>query len=985
MPDSDDSARPSPAEVLAFGDFRMDVAAEQLLRGDEVVFLRPKTWSVLRFLVESAGRIVTNRELLDAVWPGTAVTPSVLTNVVGELRTALDESGQAQRYVQTVHRRGYRFVAEVRHEIARRGADARPAFATGDAIFVGRAAELEILHAAWGAAARGERRIAFVAGEPGIGKSSLVDAFVARLLDGEAEPDRTPLVVRSQCIEGHGATAPYLPLLDAFEQIAAGAGRSLLLATLRKCAPAWLVHMPWLASDAELQALQKSLPGSGEARMVREGSRLLEALTSSRPLVLVLEDLHWSDPATLSVLTALAGRPVPARLLVLGTYRPVDALIAGHAIVSLARTLRQHDQATELALAPLGTRELHTYLVRRFASVEIASRLAPALEEQSGGNPLFVVALIAHLIARRCVRERASGWEMAEALDVATIGLPDDLRAATFALWAKLPPETREILEAASVDGVEFSVDTVAAGLGCDGDRVDDACHHLAERGQLVRVAEQPSRRATARSARYRFPHALHRRVLYDRLAPSRRREIHRRIGLHLETSGGGTGDGATRLLTHFEAAGDVERTIRYLELAGWNAATRQAYDAAAQCFASAIAHLQRLPADDTTRAHEAMLQLFVGNCLVVTRGWTDLDAVDAFAHAEGLARSAGAHSARFRALIGLSTAEFGAGNPRGAAPYVATMAAIAAGDAPELAAQAYWRSGQLCFEKGELADARALFERALQTEPQPGIPANIDLRVDLESLLGLTLAHLGLFDQARACTERALRRADQVELPFTYAYARAIAIHQCVLRRDPSGTLTLVEQVVEWVERYAFPSARLMEDFYRAWALHRQDPSRELARAMHDALRAKNVLGERSRDTMYLAEVADAYRQCGELGRAAECLEAAFAHVARTDERSHEAELYRVQGELRLAAKRSSRTRAEAEAAFERAIEVARRQGAKLWELRATVSLARSAAGGPTTNRIVRERLERICSEIEGGHDDFDLADAHVALAELR
>ncbi len=983
MPDSDDSVRPSPVEVLTFGEFRMDVAAEQLLRGDDVVFLRPKTWSVLRFLVASAGRVVTNRDLLDAVWPDTAVTPSVLTNVVGELRVALDESGQTQRYVHTVHRRGYRFVAEVRRETSLRSVDARPSSAAGDAIFVGREAELALLDAQWDAVAGGERRIAFVAGEPGIGKSTLVDAFVARLL-ANANPDRVPLVVRSQCIEGHGTTAPYLPLLDAFEQIGAGAERSWLLATLRKCAPAWLVHMPWLATEGELHALQKSLPGSGEARMVREGSRLLEALTAQRPLVLILEDLHWSDPATLSVLTALAGRPVPARLLVLGTYRPVDALVAGHTIASVARSLRQHDQAIELALAPLGTRELHTYLARRFASGEIASRLAPALEEQSGGNPLFVLALIAHLIAQRCVQERDTGWEMAEAIDVATIGLPDDLREATFALWAKLPPDTREILEAASVDGVEFAVDDVAAGLGCDVDRVDDTCHSLAARGQLVRVAEQRSRRETTPAARYRFPHALHRRVLYDRLAPSRRRELHRRIGLHLETSSGGSSDSAACLLTHFEAAGDVERTIRYLEIAGWNATTRQAYDAAAQCFTSAIAHLQRLPADDAVRAHEAMLHLFVGNCLLVTRGWTDAHVVEAFARAEDLARVAGAHHARFRALIGLSTAEFGAGNPRGAEPYVATMAAIAAADAPELAAQAHWRSGQLCLDKGELADARSFLERALQTDPQPGIPANIDLRVDIESLLGLTLAHLGRLDEARACTERALRRADEVELPFTYAYARAIAILQCVLRRDPDGALALVEQVVEWVERYAFPSARLMEDFYRCWALHRRDPSRDLARAMHDALRAKNALGERSRDATHLAEVADAYRRCGELGRAAECLEAAFAHVARTDERSHEAELHRLQGELRLATKRSSRGRAEAEAAFERAIEVARRQGAKLWELRATVSLVRSAAGGAPV-RTARGRLERVCAELGAGHDDFDLADARAVLAELR
>ena len=203
----------------------------------------------------------------------------MLTNVIGELRAALGDRAQPARYVQTVHRRGYRFVADVRRPTDPARDERPPAIDREQEIFVGRAAELDLLRADWQRVTSGERRLAFVAGEPGIGKSTLIDAFVARVL-GETRGEASPVVARVQCIERQGTSDPYLPLLDALEQIGTGPRRSRLRAALRRHAPAWLAHLPWLASKDELQALQRSLPGSGEARMTREGSRLLEALAA---------------------------------------------------------------------------------------------------------------------------------------------------------------------------------------------------------------------------------------------------------------------------------------------------------------------------------------------------------------------------------------------------------------------------------------------------------------------------------------------------------------------------------------------------------------------------------------------------------------------------------------------------------------------------------------------------------------------------------
>ncbi|MBY0275143.1 AAA family ATPase [Candidatus Binatia bacterium] len=988
------SASASDASLLAFGEFRLDLAGQCLRRGDEIVALRPKTWAVLRLLAERAGQLVTTRELLDAVWAETAVTPNVLTNVIGELRAALDDRTQPARFVRTVHRRGYRFVAEVRvatvtappvaetpdpptPEQGRPGPTSIP-----DApIFVGRDAELEVLHEEWRRAAAGERRLAFVAGAPGIGKSTLVDAFVARALDA-VSGDPAPVVARVQCVERSGTAEPYLPLLDALEQLGTGPRRSALRAALRRHAPAWLAHLPWLATGAELQALQRSLAGSGEARMAREGSRLLEALAARQPLLLILEDLHWSDASTLSVLTALAGRPSPARLLVLGTYRPIDAVVEGHPIVPLVRELRQRTQATELALAPFAVHDLVAYLERRFASRDLAARLAPLLEEQSGGNPLFLSALVAHLVAQGVLRRHGSAWGLHGDLD-GEVSLPVDLREAIARQWAKLEPRTRDMLDAASVDGVEFAVDAVAAGIGATTDEVEDLCHALAGAGRLLPVGDTRTRRPGARAVRYRFPHALHRRVLYDRLAPSRRREIHRRIGEHLERTATGS-DGAARLLMHFEAAGDEQRSARYVEQVAWNAMARHAYGVAAQGFGSAIEHLQRRTGDDAARAHEALLQLILGNALLMSDGYTSPPVRDAFAASEGLAREAGLHELRFRALIGLGTVALAAGDPLRAEPFAEQMAAIVAGEAPELAAQSLWRSGVVQLEKGELASARALLERAARTEAAPGIPFGTDLQVDIQGLLGATLCQLGLLDEGRAAFARALQRADEVELPFSYGQARALAAEGCILRREPDELLVLIDEAAVWMERYAFPSARAMEGFYRHWALHRHAPGIEHARGMHEALRGKNALGEHWHDSIHLAEIAAAYLDCGDANAARSCIDAAFAHAARTGERCHEAELHRTDAELRLVAAGSPRRCDAAEAAFERAIAVARAHGAVLWELRATVGLARLLARRDAASTAAG-RLARVLDTFSEGADTTDLRVARAALAELR
>jgi AAA ATPase domain len=201
------------------------------------------------------------------------------------------------------------------------------------------------------------RQVGFVTGEAGIGKTLLVEAFLAQL--GPAAPC---WVGRGQCIEHYGAGEAYLSLLDALGRLGRGPDNARLVATLRQAAPTWLAQLPALWQPDDLAALPHTLQSTTRARMLRELVDALERLAAVQPLVLVLEDLHWSDASTVEVLALLARRREAARLLVLGTYRPVEVIVHAHPLNAVKQELVAHRQAAELPLGGLGPAAVAAYL-----------------------------------------------------------------------------------------------------------------------------------------------------------------------------------------------------------------------------------------------------------------------------------------------------------------------------------------------------------------------------------------------------------------------------------------------------------------------------------------------------------------------------------------------------------------------------------------------------------------------------------------------
>ncbi len=397
--------------MLVFGPFQLDCENAQLLRGDEVLTLTPKAFAVLTQLVQSHGCLVTKDALFDSVWSGTVVSESVLTVCIREIRKALGDSPRAPQYIATAHKRGYRFVATVETWI--KPSDKRTAGLNSGAIvaatdhnaIVGRETEVECLLAAIERTRQGQRHCVFVTGEAGLGKTTLVEACLQRFASTS-----DVRIARGQSVEHHGHVEPYLPWLDAITRLCLHDAAALII--FQRFAPMWLLQTPALLNAEERAALEQQLAGANPQRMLREMLEALQALAAERPLIIYLDDLHFSDTASVELLACVARRQDPASLLIIACYRPVDLIVANHPLRAIKQELEVRGQCSELALEHLTSRHVATYLNARLPNNALPESLAAEIHTRTDGNPLFTLNVIAYLRKQGWLQEIDGRWTL---------------------------------------------------------------------------------------------------------------------------------------------------------------------------------------------------------------------------------------------------------------------------------------------------------------------------------------------------------------------------------------------------------------------------------------------------------------------------------------------------------------------------------------------------------------------------------------------
>jgi DNA-binding winged helix-turn-helix (wHTH) protein/tetratricopeptide (TPR) repeat protein len=997
-------------KILVFEPFRVDVADERLWRGEDAVHLTNKAFCVLRHLAEHPAQLVTKDALLEAVWPDTNVSEAAMTVCIRELRQALEDDAQAPQFIETVRGRGYRFVATVtivdRSPASRR--DDGPLMTTRrrappshesmlpyPVSLVGRETELAQLQQWFAAAAGGVRRVGFIIGEAGIGKTTLVNAFVAQV---GSEEDLW--IGHGQCIDQYGVGEAYLPLLEALGRMCRGPEGEHLLSFLRQHAPSWLVQMPALQSETERAALQRAEGGTTPARMLRELAEAVEQLTAERPLVLVLEDLHWSDASTLAWLAYVARRREAARLLVLGTYRPVEAIVAAHPLRTLTQELRVRGQCEELLLDYLSEDAVTAYLAGKCPGHEIPAGLAHILHQRTDGNPLFLVTLVTTLVREGKLVEGAAGWELPKGLEAMAVDVPEGLRQLIELHLNQVSPEDQTILEAASVAGVKFSAAAVAAGVELEAESVEARCEALARRTQFLQAIGSEAWPDGTVAARYRFLHALHQEVLYNRIPAGQRMRWHRQIGIRLEAGHGGKArEIAAELAEHFVRGGDAPRAVQYLRHAGENARQRSAYQEAIAHLTRGIEELGQLPDTAERARQEVDLQTTLGLTYMAAKGYATPEVGTAYARARALCEQMDDAPQLGRVLGGswifhLARAEFH--TARGMAEQMLALGQKT--QDPAILGPAHHGLGQVLFHTGEFASAKehlerafALFTRQLLSSPD-AIPSVQDGRVISLGFFAFSLWHLGYPDQAYQKAQEALTLARELTHPFTLAYALFFVAAVHGYRGDHALVHQPNEEMLALSLEHGFPVFVAAGTFIRSLMLIAQGKIEitEGVAQISQTIDAYRETGAVSGFPMLLAVLAELQMGAGQVEGGLASLSEAQATVDRTGERRYDMRLSLLKGKLLLGQASQKQEGGnhrekitEAEACFTRAVNVARQQNAKSLELEAVLSLSRlwQQQGKPDEARGLLAEVHGWFTE---GFDTADLKAAKALLEEL-
>jgi predicted ATPase len=463
---------------------------------------------------------------------------------------------------------------------------------------VGRDNALSLLESYLEKMHRGQRQLVFVTGEAGIGKTTLVDSFARSI-----SPQRNVRIGRGQCLEQYGTSEAYLPIFDAIGRLCRE--HPEVIDVLRTHAPMWLLQMSSLVSAAEREALGREVAGASRERMLREIGNALEALTDSEPLLLILEDLQWSDYSTLDLISFLAKQRQSAHLLVLGTYRTAELIASGHPLNAIKQELLAKQQCGELPLEYLSAASVVEYLAVRFPANRFPSGLGSLIHKRTEGNPLFMVQTVNHLVTEGLIVESDECWALGVDIEEVEVGVPDSIKQMIENQLDDLDIEQQRILKAASVAGTEFSSEAVGAGLGQDRAVVERGCSELVRRHQFLKdrgVELLPNGEAVGR---YGFIHALYQNLLYEQVPASTRMQMHRRIAEFAEDLyGERSSEIAAPLAMHFERGRDNKRAAKYLEQAARNAIRRFAYREAVNLARRGLELLSKLP-DSAERAKQ--------------------------------------------------------------------------------------------------------------------------------------------------------------------------------------------------------------------------------------------------------------------------------------------------------------------------------------------------------------------------------------------
>jgi class 3 adenylate cyclase len=838
---------------------------------------------------------------------------------------------------------------------------------------VGREEELDLVLSRWRQTRAGGGHVALISGEPGIGKSRLVLALRQRL-QGESKTSLT------YACSPHHVNSALFPFVTQLERAAgfapddAGDTRLdklqlLILETGDQPdkAVALFADLLGIPTDSRHELAAMS-PLQKKGLLFRAFLTQLERLAMRGPVLVVLEDAHWLDPTSRELFDQIVERLQRLPVLLIATFRP-----------ELPPPWIGFPHVTLLTLNRLAEAQARSLVERVASGKALPADVLEQILARTEGVPLFTEELTKAVIESGLLIDAGDRYVLNGPLP--PLAIPATLHDSLMARLDRLAP-VKEIAQIGACIGREFDHELLAAVVPLPEVELTAALDRLVE-------AELVFRRGISPAATYIFKHALVRDAAYQSLLRKRRQEVHANIALALEADFPQTLESRPELVaSHFDDAGLFEKAVGYWLQAGVLAAGRSSNAEAIVHLRSGLTSLEALPLDKSRSRLELSLLLALGGPLLFTKGYASRDAEAVYQRARELSRELDNDADLFTAVRGLGYVYHVRANLREAMQLSDETVALAYRiDAPAFFVEAYHFAGAVNFHLGELSAARDWLQKGMDVYDDRGRYNSEIYGISMSAFCRVYIAHcdwhLGYPDRALKTAQEGLALAREGARPFSIALALVYLSMLYQFRREPQAALTVAEEARSLCLEYRFDYYGAWSALVRAWAITSHGPVEEGLAAYDAALKEFAETGAGLRMPHYLCLLAAIQRKAGRRAAGLKIIAEAAQIAERTLESWCNAELERERGEL-LLLDPSDDARDEAEAAFNRAIDIAANQGAKMLELRASAALARVWA-----ERSERKKAFAVLAPIYNwftqGLDTLDLLRARRLLAKLR
>ena len=802
------------------------------------------------------------------------------------------------------------------------------ALRTATTPLVGRDEEMELLMRRWAQAKGGDGCVVLISGEPGIGKSRVAEAMQERL---GAEPHTR---LRFFCSSYHQDSA-LNPSIAQLER-AAGFRREdtpeqrldKLEAVLAQGTNNLSEAVPLLADLLSIPTSERYpalnlTPQKRKEKTLQVQLAQVEGLATRQPVLMVFEDIHWSDPTTRESLDLLVDRVPTLRVLVILTFRP-----------EFTPPWLGRPQVTMLSLNRLAPKQRAEMIDHVTGGRVLPKAIADQIIDRTDGVPLFIEELTKSVVESGLVTK--AGDRYAVAGPTAPLAIPTTLQASLLARLDRLAP-TREVAQIGAALGRSFSHELISAVAQMPQQRMDDALEQLVS-------AELIFRRGTAPDAEYTFKHALVQDAAYSTLLRNRRQQIHARIASTLEAQFPELVAAEPQLVAqHCSEAGLNEKGAGYWLKAGQRAVARSSMPEAVAQINKGLGLLDSMAPSPARQQQELDLRIALGPALIATRGYSSAEVGEAFALASNLAEQLDRPDYLVPLLYGQWAYHLVRSEHRLALPSAERIEEIgkARSTAAALLHGRLYR-GIVHLFLGELDIARTLFEQCHDLGEPAHRKASLAITAEdgysiMLAYLAVTLAHLGYFDQARSRANQALVEARGLQHTYTLAFCLGFPCWIAWVANQPHEVRRHADEEFDLANEHGFPWPLAIATVMQGWSTVALGYPRDGLSLLTKGIAIVRSVGAMVAETARLTWLAEAYGGLGQPEDGLSSLREAARFVEETDERVFEAETYRVQGDLL----RAMGNQAVAEQNYGRALGIAERQNARTLQLRAATSLA--------------------------------------------